>query len=1077
MKNDNELYKKIMSEENIFAAIYSLESYIFERNLLNDADLVKYFKLKDKYNTSLIKETIQECKYRLQSILTSDEFFNIQVFFKMKKLTKDNKNNSVVECRPMHTADLITQICIVCMLNIIMFKESDEGKRQLSDLSQLLPSNFYGNIPSITPEKIFYNWKDKYKEYSENVINTFDVAKESGLYKYEVTLDLKNFFPSINPLIIYNYILKKVRPIYGSEDFEAFKVVLKKLLYFNISNLNDKQSLKEYYGESYEENLSYHPNIGIPQGLPQSYFFGNICMILVSEKFNEMFPGKSFFYVDDSVIYTNDENADEQKFTKSLIKLNKKIENLLRKYENNAFEKDNDLISLSNNMEYKVCVHVEDKSSTSKVMNVQKMNKAFLTPIALEASRASFEINSTIDELEDNMLSEKIDTLSQAVELEIHNVKKAIEDENNDKITAFNVYLKTLKRYKKFFLYRKRLLDFRTNKNIKDIKNTFEETYMLRESELTDDNIENIFPVFEENIFLAEAQLIYSNLVRKDEKEIFKRSIENFEHSILKDLPYENLYFKENFKDVDLIIDEYDSLDQISRNRLPNHSKSSLEDCFLCLEQFDEESIKELFGFGIEYDKYIYKHSNEYRRKIANAYISRIFNVALSDDPSIKKTNKRNVTYNELRLFVYIRNHNCKMSDFKEFLLKLLSVKNEREKIDYGIYEVLYIFIKYVKIANKIDDLVLIHKYIASIWKNGSRFLYFYTLHNQEHSVELIKSVVNICKTIDYFQIKNEDYYILFLSCYLHDISMVLQPDVNTFVIDNFETDKIYTDFCIERQNILNNAETKEDIKKLMKISFEKVGQYFESLTRDKHATNSAKFIRNSRDLDFLGDEIKQFVASVSEAHAFNPNDVYGLKSKAKSENISEKYIMILLRLADLLDISKDRVSLNILKYNISNMPESSQFHWVTHAITDEYKIYSSYKFNGKAIDEGDFETVIKPENLKEIITVEIKLNASNLTDVQSLKCQNVNAVLDTKSRNILVSLKDGECQSDNCNFLCKWFFSKNNYLQKELNALKLYLHRNSNNIFHTNINIKLNFENSMSLPDNYYDIVNKEIN
>ena len=344
MKNDNELYQKIISEENIFAAIYSLESYIFERNLLNEADLVKYFKLKDKYNTSLIKETIQECKYRLQSILTSDEFFNIQVFFKMKKLTKDNKNNSVVECRPMHTADLITQICIVCMLNIIMFKESDEGKRQLSDLSQLLPSNFYGNIPSITPEKIFYNWKDKYKEYSENVINTFDVAKESGLYKYEVTLDLKNFFPSINPLIIYNYILKKVRPIYGSEDFEAFKVVLKKLLYFNISNLNDEQSLKEYYGESYEENLSCHPNIGIPQGLPQSYFFGNICMILVSEKFNEMFPGKSFFYVDDSVIYTNDENADEQKFTKSLIKLNKKIERLLGKYENNVFEKVSDFI-------------------------------------------------------------------------------------------------------------------------------------------------------------------------------------------------------------------------------------------------------------------------------------------------------------------------------------------------------------------------------------------------------------------------------------------------------------------------------------------------------------------------------------------------------------------------------------------------------------------------------------------------------------------------------------------------------------------------------------------------------------
>ena len=306
---------------------------------------------------------------------------------------------------------------------------------------------------------------------------------------------------------------------------------------------------------------------------------------------------------------------------------------------------------------------------------------------------------------------------------------------------------------------------------------------------------------------------------------------------------------------------------------------------------------------------------------------------------------------------------------------------------------------------------------------------------------------------------------------------MVLQPDVNTFVADNFETDKIYTDFCVERQNILNNTATKEDIKKLMKISFEKVSQYFESLTRNKHATNSAKFIRNSKDLEFLGNEIRQFVACTSEAHAFNPNDVYGSKSKAKSENISEKYIMILLRLADLLDMSKDRVSLNILKYNINNMPEFSQFHWVTHAITDEYKIYSSYKFTEKTIDSGNFETVIKTENLKEIITVEIILNASNLTDVSSLKCQNINATLDTTSHQILIDVGKGNCQLKNCNFLCKWFFSKNNYLSKELNALRLYLQRNTSKIFHTDIVIKLNFNNSMPLPDNYYDIVNREIN
>lgn len=402
--------------------------------------------------------------------------------------------------------------------------------------------------------------------------------------------------------------------------------------------------------------------------------------------------------------------------------------------------------------------------------------------------------------------------------------------------------------------------------------------------------------------------------------------------------------------------------------------------------------------------------------------------------------------------------------------------KNEYDKVDFSIYEVLHMFIKYVKKPKNIDNLILTHKYVTSIWKNGSRFLYFYTLHNQEHSIELIKSVVNLCKNIDYFQIKSEDYYILFLSCYLHDISMVLQPDTNLFINENDETDKIYTSFCVERKN--HDLETKEDIKKLMKLSFEKVCEYFGTLTRDHHAYNSAKFIRKTKDLNFLNKEIIELVASVSEAHAFQPNDVYGLKSKAKAkaENISEKYIMILLRLADLLDVSKDRVSLNILKYNISNMPEISQFHWVTHAIIDKYNIYSSYTFDYKP-SNAEFVTVIKPENLTEIITVEIKLNASNLTTVKSLNCKNTCATLSIEKNEILIELgEDKSCNSKNCSFLCKWFFMKNNYLQEELNALKLYLKRNHNNIFNTKIRIKLSFEDSMPLPDNYYDIVRKQI-
>lgn len=1084
---DTDLYKKIISRENIFSAIYSLDSYIFEKSLLTESDLKLYYCLKDKYNSKLIEAVIKKCENKLKNILDSEsnEFFEVKVFFKAKKL-EENGEEKIIKCRPMHTASLITQICIVCILNVLMYKESKSGERQLSDLSQLIPSNFYGNIPCTKPENIFYNWKNKYKEYSENIIKTYDIAKNTSLYKYEVSLDLKNFFPSINPIIIYNYVIEKINHLFRNNELEALKVILKKLLYFDILNLESEKSCVKYYGKNYEEKMKYHPNVGIPQGLPQSYYFGNICMILISKEFNDIFPGKSFFYVDDSVIYTNDENASDDKFKDSLIRLNQKIKESLERY-GECIKDNNDLTKLANRINYKVEVHTEDKSMTSEVMNSLKMNKAFLMPISLEASRVSFEVNNTIDTLEDNILDKKIDVVSKAIDKEIENVNK-FKNEPNLKKEVFEDYLKYLKRYKKFFLYRKKILEFRAFKNIEEIKKSFEEKYYLKNNKLSNEEVEKVFSYFDEDIFLAEAQLIFLNIIDKEERKSFRHSIKKFEEMLINDVDSKNLYFKENFKENDWIINEYKSLESVSKEKIPNFLKSNPKVQFEYLEKIlDPKFIQDLFEYGKGYDKSVFNNSSEYQRKILNAYISRVFNIDLSDDVAIQKEDRRNIKYYELRLFSYIRNKNCEIKKFTNFVTQLTSNKNHYEKIDFSIYEILHILIKYVKNPEYVDDLILVHKYVSSIWKNGSRFLYFYTLHNQEHSIELIKSVVNLCKTIDYFNIKNEDYYILFLSCYLHDISMVLQPSSDIFIDENSDTDEIYTSFCLQMDKIEKNIpERKKAIKKLMKIAFETISSYFERITRDRHAYDSAAFIKSNSDLCFLNNAIRHFVAYVSEAHAYNPNDVYGLKSKAKIDNISEKYMMILLRLADLIDGAKDRVSLNILKHNINNMPEISQYHWVTHAVTDEFKIYSSYEFKNEKEkytkenkEKGSikFNSILNKENLIETITIEIKLNESNLTKVNSLKCKNAEAIIDLKKQQVLVELKKNEennCKE--CNFLCKWILNKNYYLLQELNALQTYLNRTSNNIFKTKINIKLNFEDSMPLSGDYYHIVNKQI-
>ena len=226
---------------------------------------------------------------------------------------------------------------------------------------------------------------------------------------------------------------------------------------------------------------------------------------------------------------------------------------------------------------------------------------------------------------------------------------------------------------------------------------------------------------------------------------------------------------------------------------------------------------------------------------------------------------------------------------------------------------------------------------------------------------------------------------------------------------------------------------------------------------------------------------VREIVASISEAHAYDTADVYDLKSNARNACFSEKYLMILLRIADLLDGAKDRVSLNILKQNIANMPDESKFHWVTHAITDSFNITSSYIFTGKNIEFSDkFVSVINKLCLHEIIRLTIKVNQCNLTRVKCKNCSNICGKIDKTNNSINIDIYDDkgkQCHSSDCNFLCKWIMTKNNYLSEELYALQKYFNRNQQNLFDSMVKIVIDYSNADAVDSNYYSIVDKKIN
>lgn len=137
-------------------------------------------------------------------------------------------------------------------------------------------------------------------------------------------MNLENFFPTINPIIIYHYIVKNLPAHLKKEDMNLMKRLLRKLLFCKLVTQLDEKMLKQYYKAfksqtnnketvKKSKDINVCGNIkqcefarGIAQGLPQSYFLGNIYMIIVSRIFRNEFSGASYFYVDDSVIFTND---------------------------------------------------------------------------------------------------------------------------------------------------------------------------------------------------------------------------------------------------------------------------------------------------------------------------------------------------------------------------------------------------------------------------------------------------------------------------------------------------------------------------------------------------------------------------------------------------------------------------------------------------------------------------------------------------------------------------------------------------------------------------------------------------
>lgn len=705
----------------------------------------------------------------------------------------------------------------------------------------------------------------------------------------------------------------------------------------------------------------------------------------------------------------------------------------------------------------------------------------------------------------------------------------AVHNNPGNKTVEFD--LKMLKRYKKIYLYKRNFYELRQSG---EIDKGFIDKFMpllpnieinkddkIAVKDINDDDKNKWFEKTDSQSFRAEA----SQIVRKlpiSKAKIFQKAIKVFEDvfSTIDDAEdYKSLYYQKITQGIlyereySLERDKYASLTKFFRLNYPAVGATNSEISLTNLRNFIERYLNDLCTYrrndakSLEdsnfpsYAYFVFKNSDEFKRRILNVFFSIMADVEPSDEvPFVIKTGKT-IDYTVFRILVWLRNPNFKYEDFTHFLSSIDAHDlPNRMTIDYGITGVIKLFLKYVSNPEWIDNLIMTHRIVKGLWQNGSKFLNSYTLHNEDHAVKLIDLSVDIQNRIDYIQLKRTDFYILFLSCYLHDISMVIHPDLQEFSHVDYKNFNSMAPFIsdlkdiTEKFNKINIPDEEkgnkgiEDLWKkfggFMLDVFQEVYSFFETKVRENHPNDSAKFlIDKSLDLfPYIDPTVVSHVAKTGKDHGKNSSDIFNIASTAREDSISQKYISIVLRLADLLDVSNDRINYHLLNQNVKHLPDDSKFHWISHLITDDIRLIPTYDFKSRKIEVNGVEQ--EDHYIKETLQFYLILNVKSINPITEENCKlcsgwyqitydDANGPDSFKDyEGITIKFGDGECEYKACPMICRWMTYKHKWLFQELKVLDRYLKNVNHHPFETEIEVNILFKDLFNIKPHLYDSV-----
>lgn len=291
------------------------------------------------------------------------------------------------------------------------------------------------------------------------------------------------------------------------------------------------------------------------------------------------------------------------------------------------------------------------------------------------------------------------------------------------------------------------------------------------------------------------------------------------------------------------------------------------------------------------------------------------------------------------RIINYLLGKNFSVITFIEFVIAVMNEKNEYidSYLDYHEIRVNHLLKHYIQDKSYLDNLIQISQFVKNSWKNGAKDCNFFTLHNQEHSIYLINRIHEILQSTGFsIYVNTKEAFRLFAACYLHDIGMLTAPRK----IDLFDKNK-NKDLTKKSKQILRNMDIGDPKASVIYDLHKEVQTFREEMVRKKHALVSHdEIIKDYPKLPLTTAE-RRDIGELALAHDKSKDNIdKDLRVLYDGTSpINMKLLALLLRLADLTDVSKDRVSIEILERNYEHMSNITKFNWIKHLSTEGLKI------------------------------------------------------------------------------------------------------------------------------------------